>query len=51
MKTRKKKTTGKKSELSLEEFLQRASLRFTPDDFITVKEESNQKSDTESTIE
>ncbi len=51
MKTRKKKTTGKKSELSLEEFLQRASLHFTPDDFITVREESNHKPDTENTLE
>ncbi len=51
MRNQKKKTTGKKSKLSIEEFLQRASLRFTPDDFITVKEESNQKPDTENTIE
>ena len=51
MRNQKKKTTGSKSELSLEEFLQRASLRFTPDDFITVKEERNQKSDTENTLE
>lgn len=51
MKARKKKTTGRNSELSIEEFLQRASLRFTPDDFITEKEESNQKQDTENTIE
>lgn len=51
MRTRKKEKTCGKSERGIEDILQRASLLFTPDDFVTMKEESNQKPETEDTIE
>ena len=42
MKTRKKKTTEKLSELEIEEILQRASLHLTPEDFVTRDEDNNE---------
>ena len=51
MKAQKKNPTDRKSRLSIEDILQRASLSFTPDDFITVKEDSDKKLYTENIIE
>lgn len=42
MKTRRKKTTEKLSEHEIEEILQRASLHFTPEDFVTRDEDDNE---------
>ena len=42
MKTRRKKTTENFPEPELEEILQRASLHFTPEDFVTRDEDDNE---------